>query len=258
MSNTETRINREIASGETPAEPPLTRVVFSMGGKGGVGKTALVASLASWYNRNGIPVQLLDLDSENKARGSLSHFFPSAEKVNINTPAGLDTLVDRITDGVPIVLADMGAGAGSVTTRWFDEMCEAVAEAGIAFTAIGVVTDDPASVESLLTWATNLQNRVSYLVVKNSVSPHSAFNYFENSQEAKRFTDVFRPAVIRMGYRLPEIENVTRNHGVTLARVASRSTDVPELQKSSRVMRAQGYLRELFKEFDTVKEVLLP
>jgi hypothetical protein len=31
---------------------------------------------------------------------------------------------------------------------------------GIALTAIGVVTSDPASVESVLTWALRLQDRV--------------------------------------------------------------------------------------------------
>ena len=47
------------------------RVILSMGGKGGVGKTSVMAGLAEWFNTNQIPVQLLDLDTENKARGSL-------------------------------------------------------------------------------------------------------------------------------------------------------------------------------------------
>lgn len=60
-----------------------------MGGKGGVGKTSLIAALTEWFNTNQIPLQLLDLDSENKARGSLTHFFGErAPKVNIHTPAG--------------------------------------------------------------------------------------------------------------------------------------------------------------------------
>lgn len=46
------------------------RVVFTMGGKGGVGKTGVVVALAEWFQANEIPVTLLDLDTENKARGS--------------------------------------------------------------------------------------------------------------------------------------------------------------------------------------------
>ena len=72
---------------------------------------------------NGIPVKLLDLDTENKARGSLTHFFGGqVPKVNIHTPAGLDVFVDELTEGPPVILADMGAGAGQVTYEWFDKM----------------------------------------------------------------------------------------------------------------------------------------
>jgi hypothetical protein len=60
-------------------------------------------------------------------------------KVNIPTPAGLDAFVDQLVDGAPVMLADMGAGSAQVTYEWFDRMYPDVAEAGIAFTAIGVV-----------------------------------------------------------------------------------------------------------------------
>jgi MinD superfamily P-loop ATPase len=45
-----------------------------MGGNGGVGKTSVMTGLAEWFDENQIPVTLLDLDTENKARGSLTHF----------------------------------------------------------------------------------------------------------------------------------------------------------------------------------------
>jgi hypothetical protein len=61
-----------------------------------------------------------------------------------------------------------------------------------------------------------------------------------------------------MDYRLPVLENATRNYGVTLGAVAGRLTDAPELQKASLVMRAQSYRRRMFVEFDKVQELLLP
>jgi MinD-like ATPase involved in chromosome partitioning or flagellar assembly len=74
------------------------RVILSMGGKGGVGKTSVMTGLAEWFRENQNPVKLLDLDTENKARGSLAHFFgDDAPKVNIHTPAGLDSFVDELT-----------------------------------------------------------------------------------------------------------------------------------------------------------------
>jgi len=64
--------------------------------------------------------------------------------------------------------------------------------------------------------------------------------------------------VIRMDYRLPVLENATRNHGVTLGAVAGRLTESLELQMASLVTRAQSYRRRMFAEFDRVKELLLP
>jgi MinD-like ATPase involved in chromosome partitioning or flagellar assembly len=165
-------------TGNVNSESANSRVILSMGGKGGVGKTSVMVSLVEWFDTNGIPAQLLDLDTENKARGSLSHFYSArAPKINIHTPAGLDAFVDYISEGAPVIIADMGAGAGQVTADWFDSMYPSVAEAGITFTAIGVITDDPASVESILGWAAKLQNRVSYLIIENALSTHTDFTY---------------------------------------------------------------------------------
>ena len=235
------------------------RVILSMGGKGGVGKTSVMAGLAEWFDANQIPVKLLDLDTENKARGSLTHFFGGeVPKVNIHTPAGLDSFVDQLAGGAPVVLADMGAGAGQVTYDWFDKMYPDVSAVGIVFTAVGVVTSDPASVESVLSWAAKLQNRVEYLIVENSITEHADFTYWRESDQAQQFQEIFRPAVIHMDYRLAELENATRNHGVTLGNVAARTTNAPELQRASLVMRAQSYRRRIFAEFESVKELLLP
>jgi MinD-like ATPase involved in chromosome partitioning or flagellar assembly len=235
------------------------RVILSMGGKGGVGKTSIIVGLAEWFDTNQIPVKLLDLDTENKARGSLTHFFSGrVPKVNIHSPAGLDAFVDHLADGAPAVLADMGAGSGQVTYDWFESMYPDIAETGIAFTAIGIVTSDPASVESVLSWAAHLQNRAAYLIVENSITNQSDFTYWRESRQAKQFREAFAPAVIHMDYRLAELENAARNHGITLGGVAARVSDAPELCRASIVMRAQSYRRRMFAEFDKVKELLLP
>jgi len=139
--------------------------------------------LAEWFEANQIP--FLDLDTENKARGSLKHYFNgAARKINIHTPAGLDAFIDYLDEGAPIFLADMGAGSGQVAHEWFDTMYEDVAEQGIGFTAIGIITSDPASVESVLSWANRLQDRVDYLIVENAATPHSDLSYWHNSEQA--------------------------------------------------------------------------
>ena len=254
-----TAVTTRAKAQNTAAPEAEKRVILSMGGKGGVGKTSVISGLAEWFAENEIPVSLLDLDSENKSRGSLAHFYGAkAPKVNIHTPAGLDAFVDHLADGTPVILADMGAGAGQVTYDWFERMYPDVREAGIGFTVIGVVTDDPASVESVLTWASRLQDRVSYLVVENSITEQADFTYWRESEQSRQFQKVFEPAVIHMDYRLPDLENASRNHGVTLGQIADRTTNAPELRKASFVMRAQSYRRRMFAEFERVKGLLLP
>jgi hypothetical protein len=54
-------------------------------------------------------------------------------------------------------------------------MYEDVSATGARFTAVGVVTPDPASVESVLGWANRLQDRAHYLVVQNATSPQADF-----------------------------------------------------------------------------------
>ncbi len=112
-----------------------SRIILTMGGKGGVGKTSFMLALADWFDANGIQIQLLDLDTENKARGSLAHFYGSrSPKLNIHTPGGLDGFLDYLMDGPPVILADMGSGSGQVTHEWFEQMYEDVYKAGILFT----------------------------------------------------------------------------------------------------------------------------
>ena len=78
------RVTGEEATTSATAGSAAKRVILSMGGKGGVGKTSVMTGLAEWFDANEIPVTLLDLDTENKARGSLGHFFGErAPKVSI-------------------------------------------------------------------------------------------------------------------------------------------------------------------------------
>ena len=256
-------MSKTAAAGKAPQQEEITqpakRVVFTMGGKGGVGKTGVMLALTEWFEANEIPFTLLDLDTENKARGSLKHYFGGvARKVNIHTPAGLDAFIDHLAEGAPVILADMGAGSGQVAYEWFDAMHEDVAEQGIAFTAIGIITSDPASVESVLSWANRLQNRASYVIVENASAPQADFSYWRNSEQAQRFREVFHPVTITMEFRLADLENPARQHGITLGQIAERKAQAPELQKASLVMRAQSYQRRLFQEFDKAKELLLP
>jgi hypothetical protein len=101
-----------------------------------------------------------------------------------------------------IILADMGAGAGQVAAGWFDSMYEDVAATGVRFTAVGIVTPDPASVESVLAWANRLQDRVEYVIVENATSALADFTYWRSTKQANEFRQAFTPAILQMEFRL--------------------------------------------------------
>lgn len=247
-----------MATAAQPLPEPTSRIIFTQGGKGGVGKTAFVAGLVEWFDSHEIPYKLLDLDTENKARGSLTHYFrDKTRKVNTQTSEGLDSFIDVLDEGTPIVIADMGAGSGQVAHKWFNSMYESARSIGVAFTAVGIITPDPASVESVLSWAHALQHRVDYLIVKNALTDPADFSYWERSTAAEQFRQVFQPQEIAMEYRLPKFENPARQHGVTLGQAANRQANIPELQQTTVVLRAQAYRRNLFAELERVKELLL-
>ena len=242
-----------------PMQQTAKRVILTMGGKGGVGKTTFMLALVEWFASKEILVKLLDLDTENKTLGSLSHYFRSdAKKVNIHTAAGLDSFVDHIDDGTSIVLADMGASSGQITYDWFDSMFEDVQALGVSFTAIGIVTPDPASVESVLSWADHLQSRVQYIIVENAITYPADFTYWRNTEQAQLFQTALQPTVLTMDFRLPELENSARQHGITLGAIAGRKHNVDELRRASLVLRAQSYRRRLFEEIEKAKHLLLP
>ena len=242
-----------------PMQQAAKRVILTMGGKGGVGKTTFMLALAEWFASKEVLVKLLDLDTENKTRGSLAHYFRrDVKKVNIHTAAGLDSFIDYIDDGTTIVLADMGASSGQVTYDWFDSMFEDVQALGVSFTAIGIVTPDPASVESVLSWADHLQNRVQYIIVENAITYPADFTYWRETEQAQLFQKALQPTVLTMDFRLPELENSARQHGITLGAIAERKHDVDELLRASLVLRAQSCRRRLFSEIEKAKHLLLP
>jgi hypothetical protein len=73
-----------------------------------------------------------------------------------------------------------------------------------------------------------------------------------------RGREALSPTVIRMEFRLAELENPARQHGVRLGQVAARQNAINELERASIVMRAESYRRRLFSEFDRAKEMFLP
>jgi MinD-like ATPase involved in chromosome partitioning or flagellar assembly len=235
------------------------RIIFSMGARGGVGKTTIISTLADWYAENNVPVELFDFDDENKANSGLSHFQKSARKIHVDKRDGLDFFFDVAdTTTKPIILADFGARSGRMTFGWFDNTFEYLKGLDIAFTAVGVVTTDPGSVTSVLEWADHLKKRVDYLIVLNEHQTEQAvFDVWDNSEQAERLRKELKPKVIRFSSINPDLQKGISNHGASLLEVAQKKVQIPELVGSRWTIRAQQIYQSASKEFARAKDVLL-
>lgn len=230
-------------------------VIFTMGGKGGVGKTASLVSLVEYFDENKIPRKLIDCDMENKKAGSLYRFYPEAEKVDIRKPNGLDVFIDIASDdNAPIVVADLGAGSSVDLIGWFEEMYPAAKELGISFLAIGSITANPGSLETVFRWGEALEDNVEYLIVKNIFQ--GLPDLWETGNKAAEFKKYFDPKVIMIKPRIPEWQTELENHGLTLSR--AMESKLPMFSKISARCRLHMWRKQIFSEFDKVKDILIP
>ncbi|MCF7791588.1 MAG: hypothetical protein K9L78_04860 [Victivallales bacterium] len=230
-------------------------VVFTMGGKGGVGKTAIMTSLAEYYQSNNIPIGMVDCDTENGKSGCLNHFFPEANKINIREPDGLDIFIDIASENdKDVLIADLGAGSGVDLINWFRVMYPICVEYGIEFLAIGSITANPGSIDTVFTWTEFLQKNVKYLIVKNQFQGDTTL--WDNSHSAEKLKKIFTPDIITMPTRIPKWQTELENHGLTLSR--AMESKLPMFSKISARCRLHMWRKQIFSEFDKVKDILIP
>jgi len=236
------------------------RVAFTQGGKGGVAKTEVALSLISWYRLRGIEPSLLDFDIENTNKSGLQNFYPEARKLDIHDPGALDDFFD-VCDQTKsdVVVADLGAGAGSATFPWFARAFGDAHDLGIRFTSIGVTNNEAGAVQSLLKWANELQEQVQYLIVLNELQEEgSLFEYWNDEPAVSDFQEIFSPKIMRMSARVQEFQAELRNRVATLQQVIDGEVDAPFLKLTKNIVRAKRYQREMLAGFDTASSILLP
>jgi hypothetical protein len=239
------------------------RVVFPIAGKGGVGKTTVVATLAEWYASNGHKTELIDMDPENKAEGSLKALFETAHKLPALESWSYDKLLGlSMESDADIILADMGAAQGYQMIPWFRDFYRVMQESGLnlRWTALGVVDGDIASARSVIEWGRELQDSVDYVIVRNYFQDGipSAWENPKLEPAVRAFRDAFSPVEIRLDARRPDMQKLMRTMNVTLSDVGDRRTELPELRAPDMTLRARTYRFRAYAQFTEARKVLLP
>jgi hypothetical protein len=234
-----------------------SQIVFTQGGKGGVGKTTVIAALTGWIRTKGFDPVLLDFDSENREKSSFQSFYPEAQKIDIRAPDSLDRVFHFLETPGRIVIADQGAGSGAETFSWFDRTAQIVGEFADV-TSIGIVTKDPGSVASVLSWAYHLGGRVRYLIVLNELVRGSGFDAWCTTPEIQEFVTRTAPAIIALQNRNPDFEDMLRANHLTLEKVINRRHSVDWFHSLTRIVQGRRYQQEAYDAFESVSHILLP
>jgi CobQ/CobB/MinD/ParA family nucleotide binding protein len=233
-----------------------------MAGKGGIGKTVVMATLAEWFQSKGISVEMFDMDPENKAEGSLASLFSKAVKMPATETWTYDRLLGiSMESPADVILADMGAAQAHRMIPWVQDFYRAAQKSGLPlrWTAIGVVDGDIASARSVLEWGAALQTTVDYIVVHNNcLEGRSAWSDPMIATDVQNFCSALNPIQIRMEPRRPDLQSIMRARCVTLGDVANRKTQISALRSPDMMLRARGYRKNAFDQFTLAHEVLLP
>jgi hypothetical protein len=234
-----------------------SQILFTQGGKGGVGKTSIIGALTAWVRTKGFDPILLDFDNENRDKSSFQSFYSEALKIDIRAPDSLDRVFHFLETPGAIVIADQGAGSGAETFSWFDRTSEIVREFADV-TSIGVVTKDPGSVESVLTWAYHLGDRVRYLIVLNELVRGTGFDAWTSTPEVRAFVATAQPKVIGLQNRNPDFEDMLRANRLTLERVIAKDHSLDWFKSLTRIVQARRYQQEAYSAFESASQILLP
>ncbi|MGA2888112.1 MAG: hypothetical protein ABSE51_08670 [Terracidiphilus sp.] len=69
----------------------------------------------------------------------------------------------------------------------------------------------PGSVESVLAWASRLQDRFEYVIVENATNALADFTYWRSTEPANRFREAFTPETLQMEFRLRNLKTLSGN-----------------------------------------------
>ena len=132
-----------------------------------------------------------------------------------------------------------------------------VSATGARFTAVGVITPDPASVESVLAWANRLQDRVQLSSRMQQAHNQTSATGILRSKRCG-FGSLCHQQWSGWNFDWPSWKIPRGSTEYDSGRFAARQNSVDELKRASIVMRAESYRRRLFSEFDRAKEMFLP
>lgn len=240
----------------------MKEYIYVTGGKGGIGKSAVVIALTDYKSDKG-NVILIDADPVN-ADSSASYMTEGNGKQDnvqvIKTrvrsedtdgqidPSGLiGTLNIAINEQVNTVIVDAPGGDSTMIAQAGSIITESCKLSGIKSVIMWMVEkDDRTPINTLAAAWDNIKDADSIYLVKNN-RHGSNFDFFDNSSTIKNIIEKNNVHVINMPKIASRIEGLIRIDRLTWKEVAT----LPTVQIADRVegQRMRKELHKKFKEF---------
>jgi hypothetical protein len=228
------------------------RVVFVVGGKGGVGKSWVISLTAQHLEAKAIRFVLIDGDDETS---TTTRFFPTAIFLSIRSSVEIDRIVQMACAGThEVILVDLPSRAGNEFRQWFGIVpWEELEELGIRFTGVGVICGNKDCIECILWWLEFLGHHVDPVLALNR---RDNLSLYEGSRARQQFLTAGYPEIEipkledRLGTELDKA-NWTIGHALA----ATEPHFLTQLMSRARLRR---YRDQVFAEFDKIKSLLIP
>lgn len=146
-------------------------LIFTLGGKGGVGKTLSLVTAADYLASKNIPFAAFDCDTENAGKDSaFSASIPTAGRPNLRSLKDCDKLLTAAAEGeFNVTLADLPANASGDFLEWWDQVIteETLEALNLRLVGIGVITPEPGTLASVGEWCRRMESKCEYVIAMN-------------------------------------------------------------------------------------------
>ena len=227
------------------------KLVLVLNGKGGVGKSFFAVNFVQFLKDKNIPHTACDCDNENS---TLKRFHGEAvEFLELSQPRALDAML-RAFDKTNLVVVDGRAASTEVFFNFFDEidLRATLQTLAVGLTLVVPVNHEADSVDQLQRIVKRLGDACAYVVLRNQVHDES-FAVYDQSVIGQRLRKELGAKEITMTRLQPWLveELSLKNLPITTA-IKDGGFFLLDRQ------RLQAWQRKLYREIESVAELLLP
>lgn len=232
-------------------------IVFSIGGKGGTGKSWILTQLVDWYESKQIDFRVFDLDNENN---TISRFYPQADYIDVAHEQKIDEMMNEIIDGKEAVyVLDMRAASTTWFEPWFRNINVATVakDYKIKFTAIGSVDSSADSVENIGFWARDVlrQKEISYVIARNLVRGEELD--YDTSERKKEYLNTLGAVEITIPKLETWVHSILENMDLRINRALEEKDAAHPVTRFMNRLRLKRYQEQVFAEFEKIKDRLI-